>query len=129
MRVRNIAAVIAAGASLAGAALAHHGWSWASEDQTDLKGEIVEVYVGPPHPVLTVETETDERWTVDLANPTQTAASGFGEDSASPGDAIVVRGHKSLNAGEKRMKAVRIVVEGKRYDLYPDRIVEDENSR
>lgn len=130
MAIRKIAAAIAfaAGAGFLTAALAHHGWTWASEEQTDLSGKITEVYVGPPHPVLRVETADDGVWTVDLANPTQTAAAGFDENSAHVGDQVIVRGHKSLKAEEKHMKAVRVTVEGKRYDLYPDRIVEDGDS-
>lgn len=120
-----VGAISALAAGYAGAALAHHGWSWAEEKQTELSGEVVEVYVGPPHPVITLAAEGDARWMIELGNPGLTAASGFDEDSASAGDAILVRGHRSLNQNERRMKAVRITVEGRRYDIYPDRIIED----
>jgi hypothetical protein len=111
----------AASGLIASAALAHHGWSWAEDEQTELTGTIREIYIGPPHPALEVETD-DGMWTIELANPRATERAGFVEGSASAGDEVVVLGHRSLDANEKRMKAVRITVEGKQFDLYPDRI-------
>ena len=37
--------------------------------------------------------------------------------------AITVRGNRSLDPDEKRLKAVRVIVSGKNYDIYPNRIV------
>ena len=39
-----------------------------------------------------------------------------------PGDTIVILGNRSLDQAEKRMKAVRITVAGKVFDIYPERI-------
>ncbi len=103
-------------------AAAHHGWSWAEADQLELKGVIRALYIGPPHPTLDVETANDGLWRVELANPRQTERSGFVEGSAKIGDEIVALGNRSSDPGEKRMKAVRITVGGKTFDLYPERI-------
>lgn len=119
---RPLAVGIAAASLLAASAAAHHGWSWAEDEQTELAGTIVEIYIGPPHPTLEVETADDGVWTIELGNPRLTERSGFVEGSASAGDEIVVLGHRSLDADENRMKAVRITVEGQTYDIYPDRI-------
>jgi len=102
-------------------AAAHHGWSWAEEQQTELKGIIKTVSMAPPHPTLHVTAADGVLWQVDLGNPNQTARSGFAEGSAKPGDAIVVLGNKALDKS-KWMKAVRITVAGKQYDMYPERI-------
>jgi hypothetical protein len=125
MRLRIIAGAAVASAVATAAAFAHHGWDWAEEEQTERTGVIQEIYVGPPHPALQIESE-GETWTIDLGNPRQTEASGFHEGSAEPGQEVLVRGHRSLDPEELRMKAVRITIEGQQYDLYPDRIVEDE---
>jgi hypothetical protein len=61
-------------------------------------------------------------WHVELGNPRQTERSGFVEGSAKAGDEIIVLGNRSLDPNEKRMKAVRITVAGKTYDIYPERI-------
>ncbi len=120
--MRNL--VLAAAASLglvAGSALAHHSWSWAEEEQTELKGTIESISMSPPHPVLKVKAE-DGVWQVDLGNPNQTERSGFKANSAKAGDSIVVLGNRSLEKGKKHMKAVRITVGDRQFDMYPERI-------
>jgi Family of unknown function (DUF6152) len=103
-------------------AAAHHGWSWAEDKQTELRGTVREVYIGYPHPTLRVETPNDGVWIVELANPNQTARAGFSDTSAKAGDRVIAVGNRSLTQGERRMKAVRITVGDKTYDIYPDRI-------
>lgn len=112
---------LAASAFVTSAAVAHHGWSWAEGEQTELRGTIREVYIGQPHPTLRVET-ADGMWTVELGNPRQTQRAGFTGASATAGDAIIALGNRAQAQGEKRMKAVRITVRGRTYDIYPERI-------
>lgn len=107
--------------AMTAAAFAHHGWDWAEEAQTELTGKVVSVTVAPPHPSLEVEA-ADGVWNIELGNPRQTARAGFDDTSAKPGDEVVVLGNRSLDASEKSMKAVRITVAGKVYDIYPERI-------
>lgn len=109
-------------AAFATGAAAHHGWSWAEAEQIELRGTVEKVSMGGPHPWLDVATANDGLWRVELANPRQTERSGFVEGSAKKGDPVIAIGNRSLDANEKRMKAVRITVAGKRYDLYPERI-------
>ena len=103
-------------------AAAHHGWAWAEAEQVELKGRVQEVYVGYPHPTLRVATASDGIWQVDLANPSQTARAGFGEGTAKPGDEVTALGNRSRDPAEKRLKAVRLSLGGRTYDLYPERI-------
>jgi hypothetical protein len=108
--------------AIATTAVAHHGWDWAEEKQTNLEGTIREIYIGPPHPSLKVETASDGIWSVDLANPAATTRSGFVEGSARPGNKIVILGNRSAKKDQKLMKAVKITVEGKDFVLYPERL-------
>lgn len=125
MRLRGLAI----GLALLGAALAvpvlpaqaHHGWTWTEEGLFELTGVVKAVYVGNPHATLDIEVE-GEVWRVELAPPGPTMAAGFTEDSVKPGDAVVALGNRSLDHSEKRMKAVRITVGGKVYDVYPSRV-------
>jgi hypothetical protein len=119
--VLSLAAAAATAALIATSALAHHGWSWAEEKQSELTGTIEDIYIGNPHAVLMVEAE-DGLWTVELAPPSRTRAAGFDENAAKVGDEVTAIGNRSLDQNEKRMKAVRIVVNGKTYDVYPDRV-------
>jgi hypothetical protein len=108
--------------AFAGGAAAHHGWQWAEGEQTELRGTIREVYIGAPHPTLRVETAQDGMWTVELGNPRQTANAGFTAESARAGEPVLAIGNRALNRGERRLKAVRLTVRDRTYDIYPDRI-------
>ena len=112
---------MAAAMLLSFAAVAHHGWAWTEEEQTELFGKIASISMAPPHPTLRVQAE-DGMWQVDLGNPTQTERSGFMAELAKVGDDIVVLGNRSKEKDKKHMKAVRITVRGKQFDMYPERI-------
>ncbi|WP_426956301.1 DUF6152 family protein [Muricoccus radiodurans] len=107
---------------LGAGAQAHHGWGWAEGEQTTLTGTIRQVTIAPPHPTLRVETADQGTWTVELGNPSQTSRAGFVEGVARPGDPVVALGNRSLNQGERRLKAVRVTVGDRRFDIYPERI-------
>lgn len=113
---------LAGAALLAGAAMAHHGWSWAEADQINLTGKLTAISFAPPHPTLELDT-ADGSWRIELGNPGLTQRSGFVEGVVAVGDEITVRGNRSLDPNEKRLKAVRVIVSGKNYDIYPNRIV------
>jgi hypothetical protein len=115
----TIAGMIALATTLP--ALAHHGWSWTQDGYFQLTGTIVTIYVGNPHATLDVDVE-GERWRVEMAPPAATIRAGFTEDVAKAGDEVLAIGNRSRDETEKRMKAVRIVVNGKTYDVYPDRV-------
>ncbi|GAA4124379.1 DUF6152 family protein [Aminobacter aganoensis] len=116
-----IAATLAAAAMFSLPALAHHGWSWTQDGFFELKGVIAEIYIGNPHATLDVDVEGDI-WRVELAPPARTIAAGFSDEVAQKGDEVTAIGNRSRDETEKRMKAVRIVVNGKTYDVYSDRV-------
>ena len=111
-----------AAALMATAALAHHGWSWAEADQIELTGTVKKVVIAPPHPTIDLTATDGVDWHIELGNPGNTARSGFSEQSAKPGDTIIVLGNRSQDPDEKRLKAVRVTVGDKVYDIYPERI-------
>lgn len=105
-------------------ALAHHGWNWAEEAQSEMTGTIQSISFAPPHPSMTVEVDGTV-WQVDLGNPNQTQRSGFAPGSADVGDEVTILGNRSLDEDEMRIKAVRITVGGQQFDMYPERIKAD----
>ena len=115
----------AAAAVVAAPALAHHGWTWTEEKQSTLAGTIEAISMAPPHPGLKVRTADGVLWQVDLGNPNQTERSGFRGDTAKVGDGVVVLGNRALDKSRMHMKAVRITLAGKTYDMYPERIHAD----
>lgn len=99
-------------------AFAHHGWGWTSEEFFELEGTLTDLYIGQPHPTLTLnDGETD--WTVELAPVGRTLASGFDETVVAIGDTVIAHGHRSTDEAEYRMKAVRLVIGDATYDVYP----------
>ena len=100
-------------------AFSHHGWGWTEDGFFKLEGVIAEIYIGNPHATLDVDVE-GEMWRVELAPPSRTIAAGFTDGTASTGDEVTAIGHRSRDANEKRMKAVRLLIGGKTYDVYPD---------
>ncbi|WP_083532972.1 DUF6152 family protein [Bosea sp. WAO] len=113
---------LAAVVPVVGPVLAHHGWSWAEGEQMELKGTIRSISMAPPHPMLMVTAADGKVWQVDLGNPNQTERSGFTGATAKPGDAVTAIGNRHLDKTKAHMKAVRIVLAGKNYDMYPERI-------
>ena len=119
--LKSVLVTAFAGSSLP--ALAHHGWSWAEVEQTELTGTIQAISMAPPHPTLTVRASDGTVWRVELSNPNQTARSGFTAKSGKPGDTIVILGNRNRDKSKAHMKAVRITINGKNYDMYPERII------
>jgi hypothetical protein len=117
---RRIVLGAAVFAAMALPAAAHHGWSWTEDGFFELEGVITEVYIGNPHATLDVDVE-GEIWRVELAPPHATMNAGFTEEAAKKGDEVKAVGNRSRDETEKRMKAVRIIVNGKTYDVYPGR--------
>lgn len=117
-----LGALASLAASLSAApALAHHGWGWTDGQRFELTGEIADIYLGQPHVTMKIEAE-DGVWDVDLAPLMRTLRAGFDETAAKVGDAVTAIGNRSSNPGDKRMKAVRVIVGGKTYDVYPNRV-------
>lgn len=122
--ITSCATLLAFALLWAAGAAAHHGWAWAEDEQVEMTGTITEVYIGPPHPRLMIETD-DGEWQVDLGNPRQTREAGFVEGEAEVGDEVLVRGHRSKDADERLIKAVRATVNGTDYTFYPHLLEED----
>jgi hypothetical protein len=101
---------------------AHHGWAWAEDEQSTLTGKVQSVSMNAPHPTLQVTDAAGATWQIDLGNPNQTERSGFVADSAKAGDAITVLGNRNRDKERNHMKAVRITIAGKNFDMYPERI-------
>ena len=120
-----MALVICAALPLSHRALAHHGWAWAEEEQSTITGKIQSVSMSAPHPTVQVTDAAGATWQIDLGNPSQTERSGFTAESGKAGDAITVLGNRNRDHARNHMKAVRISITGRNFDLYPERIKSD----
>ena len=99
---------------------AHHGWGWATEEEFELTGQIKSVRLGNPHGELSLDVKGEE-WVVEIGQPWRNERAGLTEELLKAGTTVTAHGHRSADKSERLMKAERIVIAGKSYDLYPDR--------
>lgn len=112
--------VLMAGAWFATAAMAHHGWGWATDEEFEITGRITDVRLGNPHGEVTLEAE-GETWVVEVGQPWRNERAGLTEELLRNGRTMTVHGHRSANRSERLVKAERVVLDGRDYVLYPDR--------
>ena len=101
-------------------AIAHHGWGWASDEEFVLTGKIVGVKLGNPHGEVTLEAQGG-KWLIEVGQPWRNERAGLTANLLSVGRVVTVHGHRSVKQNERLMKAERVVIDGKSYNLYPDR--------
>lgn len=118
---RRAVLAVALSVLAASPAVAHHGWAWTEDEPFELTGTIEDIYIGNPHVTLEVRAD-DGVWHVDLAPLGPTTRAGFDENAAQVGDEVTCVGFRSRDPAERSMKAARVVVNGKTYDVYPNRV-------
>ena len=106
--------------TLTPAAIAHHGWGWATDEEFEIAGRIVEVRLGNPHGEVTIETD-NQQWVIEVGQPWRNQRAGLSAELLQVGRGIIVHGHRSAAPGERLVKAERLVIDGRNYNLYPDR--------
>ena len=100
-------------------AMAHHGWGWATGEEFEITGEIVEVRLGNPHGEVDLLVD-DVVWVVEVGQPWRNDRAGL-TDKLTKGTTITVHGHRSAKDSERLVKAERVVIDSKDYNLYPNR--------
>lgn len=112
--------LITLGLLAASTSIAHHGWGWATDEEFEITGTVTDVRLGNPHGEVTIEV-AGEAWLIEVGQPWRNMQAGLSEDLLSVGTLITVHGHRSAREGERLMKAERLEINGKDYNLYPDR--------
>ena len=115
-----IAGAILIGLAPAAPLSAHHGWGWETHEEFQLGGKVKSVRNANPHGTMLLSTRSGE-WTVEIGQPWRNEQAGLTMQMLRPGTQLLVHGHRSARKGERLMKAERIVIAGKSYNLYPDR--------
>lgn len=103
-----------------GAAQAHHGWRWTESGNFEVTGIVETAKLGNPHGVLTLDVD-GEKWTAEVGQPWRNEQAGLSDDMLSVGAEITISGQRSADPEEKRVKAERVIIDGKTYNLYPNR--------
>lgn len=99
---------------------AHHGWAWAEDANAELTGVIVAAKLGNPHGVLTVSVN-GANWLVEVGQPWRNERAGLKDEMLVKGVKLTVAGHRAKDPTKRVFKAERVFIDGKKFDLYPDR--------
>lgn len=105
---------------LSGPGSAHHGWRWTTGGNIELTGVVQKASLGMPHGVLHVDAE-GEVWTVEVGQPWRNERAGLKPGDLAKGVEIKAVGEPSADPSKKRMKAERLYIGGREYNLYPGR--------
>lgn len=111
---------VAALFALSWPAAAHDGWTWAEDVNSELTGTIVTAKLGNPHGELTLAVE-GANWIVEIGQPWRNERAGLKDAMLVKGVKLTMTGHKHTDPKKKVFKAERLVIDGKTFDLYPDR--------
>ena len=111
---------LCAAAVVAQPALAHHGWSWAEDGNSEITGVVVGARLGNPHGELTLDVN-GAKWIVEVGQPWRNERAGLKDAMLAKGVKLTATGHRHADPKQRVFKAERIVIDGKKYDLYPDR--------
>ena len=119
-RLLRVAVCGAVAALVSLPAAAHHGWSWAEDVNSELSGVIVAAKLGNPHGELTLDVK-GEKWLVEVGQPWRNEQAGLKDEMLVKGVALTVSGHRHIDPKKKVFKAERVFIQGRKFDLYPDR--------
>lgn len=101
-------------------AFAHHGWAWAEDGNSELTGTVKAAKLGNPHGELTLDVG-GVNWVVEVGQPWRNERAGLTDSMLAKGAKLTVAGHRHVDPAKKVFKAERVFIDGKQFDLYPDR--------
>lgn len=101
--------------------LAHHGWSAYGDEEFALTGSIQSVEIGNPHGVIKLRDKQDRVWSVILGPPARNNRAGISADLLPADLAITARGHRHRDKDRLEMKAERLSIGERVFDIYPER--------
>jgi len=107
---------LSAGLLASGIALAHHGWgSYEAGRIFTITSPVEKLEWQNPHVHLVVRHE-NKSWEAVLAPPSRMNTRGLHPEMIGPGTQVTLEGYPS-SKGDPEMRAERIVVAGKTYEL------------
>ena len=104
------------------AAMAHHGWAGNLDEEFELSGTVSKpVSLAGPHATMMIKDADGHEWTLTLAPPPRTSAAGVKDGMFAVGSKVMAHGHRNRDMKKYEMKTERITIDGKTYNVYPDR--------
>jgi len=101
---------------------AHHGWGGYLDAEFEISGTVsTPVSLAGPHATMTIKGTDGHDWLLTLAPPPRTSAAGLKDGSLPVGTKVTAHGHRARENNRYEVKTERITVDGKTYNVYPDR--------
>jgi len=101
---------------------AHHGWGGYLDAEFEISGTVAApVSLAGPHATMTIKGTDGHEWLLTLAPPPRTSAAGLKDGMLAVGTKITAHGHRHRDNNRYEVKTERITVDGKTYNVYPDR--------
>jgi hypothetical protein len=101
---------------------AHHGWGGYLDADFEISGSVsTPVSLAGPHATMTIKGTDGHDWLLTLAPPPRTSAAGLKDGMLPVGTKITAHGHRHRDNNRYEVKTERITVDGKTYNVYPDR--------
>src|SRR3954465_2129999 len=101
---------------------AHHGWGGYLDAEFEITGTVdTPVSLAGPHATMTIKGTDGHQWLLTLAPPPRTSAAGLKDGMLAVGTKITAHGPRHRDNNRYEVKTERITVDGKTYNVYPDR--------
>jgi hypothetical protein len=101
---------------------AHHGWGGYLDAEFEVSGSVsTPVSLAGPHATMTIKGTDGHEWLLTLAPPPRTSAAGLKDGMLPVGTKVTAHGHRHRDNNRYEVKTERITVDGKTYNVYPDR--------
>jgi hypothetical protein len=102
-------------------AVAHHGWSGNSDEETTLTGTVeAPLSLAGPHGTFKLRTTDGQVWDITLAPPNRTAGAGLKEGVIPVGATVSVKGHRNKTANRFEMKTESVTWNDRTFAVYPN---------
>jgi hypothetical protein len=101
---------------------AHHSWPVSFDKLVTVKGKVTEIVWANPHPMITVESQTNdgrtEKWEIGGPAVNRMEANGWSKTTVKPGDMITGIGYQFAD-GQKIVRLERVILaNGKELNVY-----------
>jgi len=101
---------------------AHHSWPVNQQRLVTVKGTVLAFNWANPHPMITIEVQTEnrqtEKWAIGGPAITRMEASGWAKTTVKPGDVITGIGYQ-FSDGQKIIRLERVILpDGKTLRVY-----------
>ena len=103
-------------------AFAHHGWGGYLDQEFEISGTVSKpVSLAGPHATMSIKDAEGHEWLLTLAPPPRTSSAGVKDGMFAVGAKVTAHGHRSRDKNKYEVKTERVTVDGKTYNVYPDR--------